>query len=197
MKSSPGRSAREYSQKLNIDRSEVNSLFYRNPHLFESCKDSQDIPRWFLKNIEAIPDTEKTFTKIKPCKSDNKKIELYQWQEEALAKWKLQDYKGVIEAVTGAGKTRVGISAAIKELEQGGFVLVIVPSLELLRQWEKSLKEYLPNNINIGLFGNGSQATFEHYDIIVSTINGARDYELLPSDKGGLLIADECHRYGS
>ena len=156
-----------------------------------------NIPRWFLKAVKPKINNIQKPIKPKPIRHNYPKIELYQWQEEALAKWKSQNYQGVVEAVTGAGKTRVGISATIEELEQGGFVLIIVPSLELLRQWENSLKEYLPGNIRIGLFGNGSQATFKDFDIIISTVNGARKYELLPRSKGGLLIADECHRYGS
>jgi superfamily II DNA or RNA helicase len=203
VKKSPGRTALEYSQKLkaqgfaDIDRSKVNSTFYRNSTLFEFCKDNQDKPRWFLKDARPIVANTNPLPKIKPIRSNHRKIELYQWQKEALAQWKAQDYQGVVEAVTGAGKTRVGIIAAIEELKQGGFVLVIVPSLELLRQWEKSLKEYLPNSSRIGLFGDGLQATFKDSDIIISTINAAREYELLPPVGGGLLIADECHRYGS
>lgn len=203
VKQSPSRTAREYSQKLkalgfaNVDRTEVNRIFYRNSQLFESCNDSLNIPRWFLKDNKAVEITVQSLPKIKLNQSNSQKIELYQWQKEALVKWKAQDYQGVVEAVTGAGKTRVGISAAIEELKQGGFVLVIVPSLELLRQWEKNLKEYLHSKIKIGLFGNGSQATFNNCNIIISTINAARRYELLPPVGGGLLIADECHRYGS
>lgn len=203
LRKSPGRTAREYSQKLrklgfaDIDRSQVNSILYRNSQLFDFCKDNLDIPRWFLKNIESIPTTNNSEPKINISHKNNAKLELYPWQKEALTKWKSQNYQGVVEAVTGAGKTRVGISAMIEELEQGGFVLIIVPSLELLRQWEKSLEDYLPKNTKIGLFGNGSQATFEYSDVIISTINAAREYELLPPTEGGLLIADECHRYGS
>lgn len=203
LRRTPGRTAREYSQKLiklgytDVDRSKVNSIFYGNLQLFESCKDNSSIPRWFLKNIESISTITNSQPKININHKNNAKLELYPWQKEALDKWKAQNYQGVVEAVTGAGKTRVGISATIEELKQGGFVLVIVPSLELLRQWEKSLKEYLPKNTKIGLFGNGSQATFEYSDVIISTINAAREYELLPPTKGGLLIADECHRYGS
>ena len=201
VKKSPGRTANEYSQKLkklgftDADRSKINSIFYQNSHLF--CKDNANKPHWFLKDIKSISANVNTQPKVNIKHINNLVLNLYAWQEEALAEWKSQNCQGVVEAVTGAGKTRVGIRAAIEELEKGGFVLVIVPSLELLRQWEKNFREYLPDKTRIGLFGDGLQATFKNSDIIISTIHAARKYELSPKAKGGLLIADECHRYGS
>jgi hypothetical protein len=43
--------------------------------------------------------------------------------------------RGVIEAVTGTGKTRLAIAASRTVLDRGGRVLVLVPTLELLDQW--------------------------------------------------------------
>lgn len=204
IRKSPGRTAREYSQKLralgfqSADRSLVNSTLYRNLQLFEFCKDQTDTPRWFLKDFEPLSFAkEQSSEKIKRSKNSVSKFNLYAWQKEALARWKAENCRGVVEAVTGAGKTVVGISAAIEHLEQGGFVLMVVPSLELLRQWETKLRDYLPN-IRIGIFGGGSQVTFRDHEVIVATVNAARRYELSPpKGRKGLLIADECHRYGS
>jgi len=41
---------------------------------------------------------------------------LYEWQQQALQAWKHHNFQGVIEAVTGAGKTRVGIAAIAQAL---------------------------------------------------------------------------------
>jgi superfamily II DNA or RNA helicase len=203
IRTSPGRTAREYSRKLaalgfaDTDKSLVNSVLYRNSQLFEFCKDNEHTPRWFLKSVvdqEVTPERPK---KIKRDNDSGVKFNLYDWQKEALKKWKAQNYQGVVEAVTGAGKTMVGISAAIEQIKQGGFVLVVVPSLELLGQWEIKLREHLPRT-RIGTFGGGKQVTFEKHQLIVSTVNGARKWDMLaPDDDNGLLIADECHRYGS
>ena len=35
--------------------------------------------------------------------------DLYDWQTQALAAWMKAEKKGIIEAVTGSGKTHVGI----------------------------------------------------------------------------------------
>lgn len=57
--------------------------------------------------------------------------ELYEWQRQALRAWSAQQYRGVIEAVTGAGKTRVGIAAIAQALRLGMKVTVLVPTSEL------------------------------------------------------------------
>jgi hypothetical protein len=44
---------------------------------------------------------------------------LYSWQQEALKAWHSNGRQGVIEAVTGSGKTRVGIAAAFEAVRQG------------------------------------------------------------------------------
>lgn len=204
IKTSPGRTAREYSRKLktlgfsSADKTIVNSTLYRNLQLFEFCKDNDNTPRWFLKDIIGAKDNvEKPSRKVERSKNIGAKLNLYAWQKEAVKKWKAQNCQGVVEAVTGAGKTLIGISATIEQIQQGGFVFVIVPSLELLRQWEIKLKEHLPN-ARIGIFGGGSQVTFEDCELIVATVHAARHWDLLPPEGGdGLLIADECHRYGS
>lgn len=202
MQTLPGRTAREYSRKLvtlgyaDADKSTLNSLLYQNVQLFECCKDNDNIPRWFLKNVTAPAINIEPAIKIEFKVDFGKKIKLYSWQKEALKKWKAQNHQGVVEAVTGAGKTMVGISAAIEQVGRGGFVLVVVPSLELLRQWEVKLKEHLPK-ARIGTFGGGGQVTFEDHQVIISTVNAARKWDMLAPDDNGLLIADECHRYGS
>ncbi len=60
---------------------------------------------------------------------------LYAWQHEALKAWHSHARRGVVEAVTGAGKTRVGIAAAFEAIRQGIKVLILVPTAELQRQW--------------------------------------------------------------
>jgi superfamily II DNA or RNA helicase len=103
----------------------------------------------------------------------------------------------VIEAVTGAGKTRVGIAAAARELDRGGKVMVLVPTVELLRQWYEILLGHIPGT-RVNRLGDGKRANFRTSEIVVATVQSARRRkDLSPPRGGGLLIADECHRYGS
>ena len=52
-----------------------------------------------------------------------------------MAAWERRGGRGVVEAVTGAGKTMVGVAAALDELWRRGQVLVLVPTVELQHQW--------------------------------------------------------------
>lgn len=123
--------------------------------------------------------------------------QLYAWQREALDAWRERAGRGVIEAVTGTGKTMVGIAAACEELVTGGQVCVLVPTRELLLQWRRELARYVPSPTSVGLLGDGNRDRLGQHDILVAVVNSARLADLAPRRPGGLLIADECHRYGS
>ena len=63
--------------------------------------------------------------------------ELYRWQLDALISWLRCGRRGVIEAVSGSGKTDVAIAAAADALRRGRFVLIVVPSRVLMEQWQQ------------------------------------------------------------
>ena len=71
--------------------------------------------------------------------------ELYRWQLDALVSWLRCGRQGVIEAVTGSGKTDVAIAAAADALRRGRFVLILVPSRVLMEQWHGRLTQALPD----------------------------------------------------
>src|SRR3954451_2782955 len=60
---------------------------------------------------------------------------LYRWQLDALISWLRCGRRGVVEAVTGSGKTDVAITAASDALRRGLFLLVVVASRVLMGQW--------------------------------------------------------------
>jgi superfamily II DNA or RNA helicase len=64
---------------------------------------------------------------------------LYRWQLDALMSWLRCGRRGVVEAVTGSGKTDVALAAAADALRRGRFVLVVVPSRVLMEQWHGRL----------------------------------------------------------
>lgn len=122
---------------------------------------------------------------------------LYRWQQEALDAWAGAGHRGVVEAVTGAGKTMLGLSAAIDELSRRGHVVVVVPTADLMHQWRRQIASVLPSGYSVGCLGDGEVATFTDDDIIVGVVNSLRAVNVRPARRGGLLVADECHRYGS
>src|SRR5690349_24873924 len=121
---------------------------------------------------------------------------LYRWQLDALVAWVGCGRRGVVEAVTGAGKTDVAIAAASDALRRGRFVLVLVPSRVLMEQWHATLRAALPG-VRIGRLGDSGRATAETCDVLVATRHSAAAYKPIPrGEAGGLLIADECHGLG-
>ncbi|MDT0195719.1 sigma-70 family RNA polymerase sigma factor [Arthrobacter sp. AB6] len=121
---------------------------------------------------------------------------LYPWQQEALTAWHSNARRGVVEAVTGSGKTRVGIAAAFEAVRQGIKVLILVPTAELQRQWLVSLRRDLPA-ARRGALGDGRSDSLDDVDILVAIVHSASNRETLRSHKAGLIIADECHRYAA
>src|SRR4051812_33499025 len=122
--------------------------------------------------------------------------ELYRWQLDALISWLRCGRRGVIEAVTGSGKTDVAIAAAADALRRGRFVLVVVPSRVLMEQWLGPL-EGAPPQARGGRLGGKAQDLPNSCDVLVATRHSAASHKPLPpGDAGGLLIADECHGLG-
>src|SRR5699024_3825945 len=121
---------------------------------------------------------------------------LWAWQAEVLDAWHQAGCRGVVEAVTGAGKTMIGITAAFEAFRQGIKVLVLVPTAELQTQWQQRLIDALPQ-ADVGTLGNGRRDSLNSCDILVAIINSATRAALLSEQSQGMLIADECHRYAA
>ena len=180
-------------ERLRVTRRAVNNILYSNRSIFNS--DAGYIPRWFsVKTAATVRHVSRR--NASTTTTSIARVGLYAWQHEALRKWESDGYIGVVEAVTGAGKTRVGLVAATEELMRGGKVLVLVPTLELLRQWHDKLSAYAPQ-ARVNRLGGGHRANFRTSDVIVATSNSARTRNVFPPNGEGLLIADECHRNGS
>jgi len=124
-------------------------------------------------------------------------LRLYSWQSDALRTWESRGRRGVIEAVTGAGKTMVGVAAVLDELQRRGQALVLVPTVELLHQWVAQLEVSVGEGGAVGRMGGGHTDDLTTHDVVVAVVNSARALDVRPIRRGGLLVADECHRYGS
>ncbi|KAB1663239.1 sigma-70 family RNA polymerase sigma factor [Pseudoclavibacter sp. CFCC 13611] len=127
---------------------------------------------------------------------------IYVWQQEALHAWRSHEHRGVIEAVTGAGKTRVGILAAREAVGAGVKTVVIVPTNELLEQWVQNASRSMPW-AKIGRLGGGHHDDLVQNDLVIGTVHSVAavyregSTRLVSPGRSGLLIADECHRYAA
>lgn len=119
------------------------------------------------------------------------RISLYDWQRDALIAWDDAQRRGVVQAVTGAGKTRVGLAAIEDAHRQGRQSVVIVPTSALVKQWVAAIAELLPDVKVRSRVDSGTA-----WDVLVTTVQSALRRPALVRT-GGLLVADECHRYGA
>jgi superfamily II DNA or RNA helicase len=110
------------------------------------------------------------------------------YQTEAVNAWAKADGQGVVVLPTGAGKTFV---AAMAIARQKVATLVIVPTIDLLQQWQTALANFygLPDKEAIGQFGGGRHdlkpLTIMTYD---SAIIHTRHL-----NRFGMLVFDEAH----
>ena len=121
---------------------------------------------------------------------------LREWQAEAYNSWLSAGERGIIQAITGTGKTLVGVYAAASALDYGFKVAITVPTIDLMEQWIEQLTNCI-DGVSIGRMGDGHQDALDEYDVIVSTIASGSRWYLRAEKAETLLIADEVHRMGS
>jgi superfamily II DNA or RNA helicase len=114
--------------------------------------------------------------------------ELRAYQREALSAWRDAGDRGVLELPTGSGKTVIALKA-IEALSTP--TLVVVPTIDLLDQWERELGTEF--DVPVGRLGGGEQRV---EPLTVSTYDSAylRADEL--GDRFELAIFDEVHHLG-
>ena len=134
--------------------------------------------------------------------------DLRPWQREAVAVWEGRGQRGIVQAVTGAGKTMLALGAIERCLSRhpDTVVQIIVPTIVLMQQWYSALQERLGLWAReIGLSGGGYSDDPWNRRVLIYVANSARGH--LPRHAAELrrerpklpilLIADECHRLGS
>jgi RNA polymerase primary sigma factor len=183
------KSAKELSARLGIYKTELNPILYRyQDQLFR--KEGENPPIWFAFGHGADePDEKVEITSIEDR-------EPYDWQIMAFGEWLKSKEVGVIEAVTGTGKTQLGIMALGKVYMEGGKGVVLVPTRELQDQWVAELEAR--GFTSIGRLGNGFNDSLSGCAVLVAVAASASIYDLgLPKKTKGVLVADEVHRYAS
>ncbi len=112
-------------------------------------------------------------------------IEPFPHQQEALDRWWDRGGYGVVELPTGAGKTILAV-LAIEKIKRP--VLVVVPTIDLMTQWQRVLEEHF--GVEVGMLGGGVK---EKRALTVTTYDSAAAQVEFHGADFGFLICDECH----
>lgn len=120
--------------------------------------------------------------------------DLRPWQVQALQEWVADDRRAISEAVTGAGKTELGVVAMLDAHRRGVPVLVLVPDQGMVTQWVETIGQTFPR-MPIARPDSSPRLLFSE-GLIVSTPNAIANRRLGAFEHAGLIIADEIHRFG-
>ena len=119
--------------------------------------------------------------------------QLRPWQVDAMQEWLVNDRYGVVEAVTGSGKTDVGVAAIADARRRGVPTVVLVPDRELVDQWTRVLEEAFPG-VAIGRL-SAVEGSSVSQRMVVTTVADMEGRTFTGFDRGGLLVADEIQRF--
>jgi len=122
------------------------------------------------------------------------KLPLRAWQQEALGRWEEAGHRGIIEVVTGAGKTVFAL-ACIDQLRPET-TLVVVPTVALLEQWWEQVARFFDLDVDEVHVITGKKQ-IRAGTINIAVLNTAM--KLYDEGKGRacFLIVDECHKAAS
>jgi superfamily II DNA or RNA helicase len=116
-------------------------------------------------------------------------VELRAYQSEALDNWQRAGNRGVLVLPTAAGKTFIALKAIDLLKTQ---TLIVVPTLDLIDQWKKRVREYF--GVEAGAVGGG-ESTLRM--VTVSTYDSAYTQAAQLGNKFLFLIFDEVHHLAS
>jgi superfamily II DNA or RNA helicase len=117
-------------------------------------------------------------------------VMLRQWQKEALTEWRGEN-RGIIEVVTGGGKTVFAL-ACVKEIKPET-TLVVVPTAALLDQWWEEAANFFKlqlDEINIITGAKRIRAGTINIAVLNTAAKLQESWRTVPC----FLIVDECHK---
>lgn len=146
----------------------------------------KDVLDYFRESRLQIEDAVPNLPPVEQLKSN---VELRTYQNKALDNWQRAGNRGVLVLPTAAGKTFIALKA-IELLKTQ--TMIIVPTLDLIDQWEKRVKECL--NIKAGIVGGGECILRM---VTVSTYDSAYSQAAQLGNRFLLLVFDEVHHLAS
>ena len=150
--------------------------------------------RW--RNLSDVIETDKVHAPPKMSVPDPnldttifRGLEPRNWQSAHFMPW-WDARRGIVQAGTGAGKTKFAIMAILKQLDENpdARIVIAVPTMELQKQWKRELKAF---GIKPTLVGGGHGKDFGQ--ITIGIYNTLWEKKIVAD----LLIGDEAHHLSS
>jgi superfamily II DNA or RNA helicase len=126
---------------------------------------------------------------LPPLETLKSVIQLRSYQELALKRWRRAQNRGVLVLPTAAGKTYIALKA-IEQLRTQ--TLIVVPTLDLVDQWRRRIKEFL--GVESGAIGGGENTVRM---VTVATYDSAYLQAAYLGNKFRLIVFDEVHHLAS
>ena len=124
------------------------------------------------------------------------------WQREAIRNWAANGNQGLVEAVTGSGKSDVGIAIVEHCVTTGQRVLVLTPGIPIREQWAQRLRDDVgtPLGVAITEISTGTSPEWRSAPVMLahptSAANAIKSGALDPATIG-CIIGDEAHHLGA
>jgi superfamily II DNA or RNA helicase len=138
---------------------------------------------WLRRASVEVDDRARRYVELEPRLVTHR--EPRPFQAEALAAFRRAGGRGVVVLPTGAGKSHVAV-LAIDDRRRSA--LVVVPTLDLVRQWYDLLRTSFATPV--GIVGGGSH---ELLPLTVTTYDSAYLHMEHFGARFGLVVFDECH----
>lgn len=146
----------------------------------------KDVRDYFRESRIRYEDVVSNLPPLEQLKSN---VELRTYQNKALDKWQHAGNRGVLVLPTAAGKTFIALKAIDRLKTQ---TLIIVPTLDLIDQWRKRVKECL--GVEAGVVGGGECVLRM---VTVSTYDSAYSQAAQLGNRFLFLVFDEVHHLAS
>ncbi len=142
-----------------------------------------EIVFYLKRNGLAYTDGARNFDRI--ALEIKKPLTPFPHQAAALEAWIAGGSTGIVELPTGAGKTILAVMAIARV---GRPALVVVPTIDLMLQWQSVLENWFERPI--GMLGGGNK---DRQLLTVTTYDSAAFQTEFHGNCFGLLVCDECH----
>ncbi len=146
-------------------------------------------------------------------------VEMHDYQEDAIKKWEENNYHGVFDMCTGAGKTYTALYGTVRlanKLKDKLAIFVVCPYIHLVSQWEEDVEKWC--HIPIIIAHSKSPSSDWRKDLLKAYKRFRKDgspficlttndtfadaeiqkyFDKFNAEQNVLLIADEAHNFGS